>query len=258
MTCLRPPSNESLAVRRPLVIGNWKMHGDTAMLSSIAAIVRTAQSPRGPTVGLAVPHTLIAAAATVADGVLIGAQDVHEASSGAHTGDVSAEMVRAAGAGFTIVGHSERRARYEETDAVVGRKVLRAREASLDVLLCCGEPADVRAQGRTLAHVRDQLVETLATSVDPAFLAIAYEPCWAIGTGCSPTVEEIASVIDAIRSVVRERYGERGSDIPILYGGSVQPRLAPGLAAIASLDGVLVGAASLDPVAFRVVIQAFS
>lgn len=258
MTSLRPPRRESLIARRPLVIGNWKMHGDVAMLSSIAAVAPTAQTPRGPIVGLAVSHTLISAAATIAHGFLIGAQDVHEASSGAHTGDVSAKMAHASGAGFTIVGHSERRACYGETDAVIGRKVMRASEAGLDVLLCCGEPSDVRAQGRTHAHVQDQLAGNLATIVDPAFLAIAYEPLWAISTGCVPSRNEIVSVIDAIRSVVRERFGRRGSAIPILYGGSVQPHLAPDLAAIASLDGVLVGAASLDPVAFRAVIQAFT
>lgn len=229
---------------RRTVLGNWKMNGTPAslgMLTQIASAVRGQM----PLVGIAVPHPMIAAAAAIAPGLAIGAQDVHERRSGAHTGCVSAEMVKTCGASFTIVGHSERREQFGETGTIIRDKIRCARDAELQVVLCCGEPSAIRKGGSTVQYVIDQLASSIPPDMDEMSLTIAYEPCWAIGTGCSPTLEEVGRVHSAIRRWCLDELAS-ASNVTVIYGGSVDRNVAAKLIRSPSIDGFLVGGASLS------------
>jgi len=231
--------------RRPLVAGNWKMNGLKSSLAEFRKIL--AGSGSGADLMICPPATLIASFAEAAKGspVTIGAQDCHPQPSGAFTGDLSAEMLADAGASAVIVGHSERRMVHKESDALVRTKVEAAMRAGLVAIVCVGEHRGQRETGETLRVVGNQLDGSLPDGASPAKLVIAYEPVWAIGTGLTPTADDVAEVHRFIRRRMVERLSGKGDAVRILYGGSVKPSNAKELMAVANVDGALVGGASL-------------
>jgi triosephosphate isomerase len=246
---------------RPLVAGNWKMNGLAAALSEARSVRdRLAEAGFAADVDAMIcpPATLVAALAREAAGsrLLIGAQDCHAAASGAHTGDISAEMLEDAGATAVIVGHSERRADHGERDRDVKAKALAAHRAGLSAILCIGETAGERRAGLTLAVVARQLAASLPEKVTAGDTIIAYEPVWAIGTGLTPTVEDVAEVHAFLRRTLAERLGAEGKTMRILYGGSVKPDNARTLLRISDVNGALVGGASLKADDFLAIIAA--
>lgn len=242
---------------RKLVAGNWKMHGVSSDLEEIQAIAAPAGDYPNVDVALCVPATLIERAARAAPAFAIGAQDVHHAEKGAHTGCASALMLLDACASLTIVGHSERRDAQRESDAEVKSKAEAALSLGLSVILCVGEALEVRQSGQAVATVLAQLDASLPDPLDgEAELAIAYEPIWAIGTGLTPTSSEIGEMHAAIRTRLGERYGSAGEAIRILYGGSVKPSNAGEIFSIADVDGALVGGASLKATDFIPIVAA--
>jgi triosephosphate isomerase len=201
---------------------------------------------------------VLAQAATLADDrILVGGQDCHAKASGAHTGDISAEMLKDAGASAVIVGHSERRTDHGETDAIVKAKAEAAKRAGLVAILCVGETKDERQAGKALAVVDGQLVNGLPANMTGASLVIAYEPVWAIGTGLVPTTDDVAEMHGAIRKRLVETYGPEGANIRILYGGSVKPTNAKELLSVKDVNGALVGGASLKAVDFLAIAEAY-
>ena len=239
---------------RKLVAGNWKMNGlaaSAAMLDDLAA----AHPDPACDVLVCPPATLIA---RLAGGRFpIGGQDCHWAASGAHTGDIAAEMLADAGAVAVIVGHSERRADHAETDAIVARKAEAAWRAGLQAIVCVGESEAERDAGETLARIAAQLAGSVPDGATADRLAIAYEPIWAIGTGRTPSLNEIAQVHAFIRENLSSRFGDTvGAGIRLLYGGSVKPGNAAGIFALDNVDGALVGGASLTAPDFGAIIAA--
>ncbi|AWB20181.1 triose-phosphate isomerase [Methylobacterium currus] len=234
---------------RPLVAGNWKMNGLRASLAVAEAVRDGLDAGLAQRIDVLVcpPATLVGAAAAALKGsaVQVGGQDVHDEASGAYTGDVSAEMLADLGATYTIVGHSERRARHHESDAEIRAKALAARRAGLKAIICVGETRAEREAGRTLEVVRGQLAGSLPDGATAADTVIAYEPVWAIGTGLTPTVDDVAAVHALIRQELASRLGAEGAKVRILYGGSVKPSNAAELMGVANVDGALVGGASL-------------
>ncbi|HZG44712.1 MAG TPA: triose-phosphate isomerase [Allosphingosinicella sp.] len=245
-------------VRRKLVAGNWKMNGSRAALKELVPIAEAARGAAGVDVAICPPFTLIATAVTRGGGsIRIGAQDCHQAASGAHTGNVSAAMIREAGGRLVIVGHSERRADQHETDEQVRGKATAALSAGLDAVLCVGESEAQRASGDHLATVTRQLAASLPEERGAAELIIAYEPIWAIGTGRTATPADVAEMHAALRRSLAERLGEyAATNMRILYGGSVKAENAAELFALADVDGALVGGASLTAAQFVPIIEA--
>jgi triosephosphate isomerase len=222
------------------------MHGLSNDLDEVKAIATAAAVYPAVDVALCVPAILVERAARAVPGFAIGGQDVHHAEKGAHTGCTSALMLLDAGASLTIVGHSERREAQRESDSEVKAKAEAALSVGLGVILCVGESLEVRDGGGAIAAVMQQLDGSLPDDIDgEAELAVAYEPIWAIGTGKIPTESEISEMHAAIRARLRERYGDAGSGIRILYGGSVKSSNAAEIFAIRDVDGALVGGASL-------------
>lgn len=232
----------------PLVAGNWKMNGLVASEAELAKIIAGA-GPLAAKASLMVcpPATLVAqfAAASRGSSLSIGGQDCHADASGAHTGDIAAEMLKDAGASAVIVGHSERRTDHHETDAQVQAKALAAHRAGLTAIVCVGEQRAQREAGETLTVVGGQLDGSLPGAATAANLVIAYEPVWAIGTGLTPTAADVAEVHAFIRRKLNERYGSAGAAMRILYGGSVKPSNAKELLGLPNVNGALVGGASL-------------
>ena len=241
---------------RKFVAGNWKMHGLSADIAEIRAIADQARQFPGVDVALCVPAILIDRAARAVPGFAIGAQDVHYAEKGAHTGNISAHMLLDAGATLTIVGHSERRDSHRESDEAVRAKAEAALAAGLGVILCVGEALDVREAGSAVPTVATQLDESLPRGAAPDSLAVAYEPIWAIGTGKIPTMAEIAEMHSALRGRLIAAYGETGARIRVLYGGSVKPSNAMEIFAVPDVDGALVGGASLKASDFMPIVAA--
>ncbi len=233
---------------RPLAAGNWKMNGTKASLAEIAAIAAAAVAGDGggAEVLICPPATLIATAADAVGGTIaIGGQDCHAKASGAHTGDISAEQLKDAGATYAIVGHSERRADHGESDEVVRFKAEAALRAGLTAIVCVGETQLQREAGQTLAVVGGQLAGSLPHGATAQNLVVAYEPVWAIGTGLTPTVEDVADVHAFIRLELVDLMHNAGAGVRILYGGSVKPSNARELMGVAEVNGALVGGASL-------------
>jgi triosephosphate isomerase len=233
---------------RPLVAGNWKMNGLKASGAELQKIVAGVGALSGKAeLMVCPPATLLSAFAQAAAGssVLIGGQDCHAKASGAHTGDLAAEMLADAGATAVIVGHSERRTDHEETDAQVHAKALAAWRAGLTAIVCVGEQRAEREARETLAVVGQQLDGSVPDGGTAANLVIAYEPVWAIGTGLTPTPADVAEVHAFIRRKLTERLPAEGAGIRILYGGSVKPSNARELMGVANVNGALVGGASL-------------
>jgi triosephosphate isomerase len=232
---------------RPLAAGNWKMNGLNASLAEIEAIAAAAASEAGGAdVVICPPATLIAQAVAQAAGrIAIGAQDCHAKPSGAHTGDISAEQIRDAGASFVIVCHSERRADHAESDAIVRAKAEAALRAGLVAIVCVGETHLQRQTGQTLAIVGAQLSGSLPHGATAKNLVVAYEPVWAIGTGLTPTPKDVAEVHGFIRHELVDLIPQHGASVRILYGGSVKPANAAELMGVDNVNGALVGGASL-------------
>ena len=243
--------------QRPYIVGNWKMHGTRAMLSEARAIDRAAERLIKAEVALAPPYTLIHATRREAGLIGVGAQDCHFADGGAHTGDISAAMLKDAGAGFVIVGHSERRADHGESDAVVRAKAEAALAVGLSVIVCVGETEAERDAGKAEQVVESQLRGSLPVTPGAADkVTVAYEPVWAIGTGRTPTLADIGAMHRSIRENLTSIYGENTDSIRILYGGSVKPGNAAELLSADEVGGALVGGASLTAEAFLGIIVA--
>lgn len=242
--------------RRKLIVGNWKMNGLLAHLNEIEAIDRIAAANPQIEVGLCVPATLINPASGKAHSIFIGAQDCHMAESGAHTGCLSAGMLKEAGAKSVIVGHSERRTDQHESSADVAGKAAAAHKQGLNVILCVGETEAQRDAGDAEAVVCQQLLESLPEGAAAAWLSIAYEPVWAIGTGRTPTMDEVDRMHRALRDALRSRIGGDADGMRILYGGSMNGGNAADLLTIADVDGGLVGGASLTAEKFAPIIEA--
>ena len=232
--------------RRPLVAANWKMNGLKASIAELEKIIAGARVLAAVDLVVCPPATLIAsfAAKAQATPVAIGGQDCHAKAAGAYTGDISAEMLRDAGAAAVIVGHSERRRYHCETDAAVRAKALAARRAGLLAIICIGETRAERDAGRTRDVLRTQLDGSLPD--DGESVAIAYEPVWAIGTGLTPTRDDVGETHAFIRGQLSLRFAETGRITRILYGGSVKPGNAGDLLRVQDVDGALVGGASLN------------
>ena len=244
---------------RKLAAGNWKMNGTPAALAEAAALVAAHAAPACEML-LCPPATLIGPMAVQAKGgpLMVGGQDCHTGTTGAHTGDISAAMLADAGASHVILGHSERRADHGETDALVRAKTQAAWAAGLTAIVCVGETEAQRDAGTTLAVVGAQLAGSVPDGASAATTVIAYEPVWAIGTGRTPTLDEIAEVHAHLRAELRTRFGAEADGMRLLYGGSVKPSNATEIFALANVDGALVGGASLKAADFGAIVAALS
>jgi triosephosphate isomerase len=258
---MAPKSGAAKSGIRPLVAGNWKMNGLAASLGEARRVREKLGEPdfaAGVDAMICPPATLLTALAREAEGsrLLVGAQDCHRAASGAHTGDISADMLKDAGAAAVIVGHSERRADHGERSGDVQAKASAAHRAGLTAIVCIGETAGERKAGLTLAVVARQLGASLPEPATAANTVIAYEPVWAIGTGLTPSTADVAEVHGHLRRALVERCGDEGRGMRILYGGSVKPDNARELMAVADVNGALVGGASLKAGDFLAIIAA--
>jgi triosephosphate isomerase (TIM) len=250
--------HEEKHMPKPLIAGNWKMNGLAAALVEAEALV--ADLTRQPTscdVLLCPPHTLIhrMQQSLANSSVAVGGQDCHAKASGAHTGDISVTMLADAGASAVIVGHSERRADHGETSPDVRAKADAVIAGGLTAIICIGETEAQRDAGHTLTTVLGQLAESMPDSGNANNMVIAYEPVWAIGTGRTPTVADVATVHGAIRDALMQRLGD-GDGVRILYGGSVKPDNAQELLSVPHVNGALVGGASLKAKDFLSIIRA--
>lgn len=243
---------------RPYIVGNWKMNGTRAMLTEARAIDRAAQRLMKVEVALAPPFTLIHAVHKEVEQIGVGAQDCHAAREGAFTGDVSAAMICDAGAKFVILGHSERRAGHGESDAIIAAKIESALAVGLRIILCCGESLETRDAGQAESFVLGQLRHAFAHVEDASErLTVAYEPIWAIGTGRTAGLDDIAAMHGAIRGLLAETFGEDpAAQVRILYGGSVKPENARDILALEDVGGALVGGASLSAESFLGIVHA--
>jgi triosephosphate isomerase len=239
---------------RPLIAGNWKMNGLRASMAEFEAMLAGGSGVAGKADLLVCPPaTLIAAFAEKARGaknLAIGGQDCHPTASGAHTGDLSAEMLADAGTSAVIVGHSERRADHGEGDGLVRQKAEAAWRAGLTAVVCIGETQQQRDSGKTLEICRGQLNGSIPDAARADNLVVAYEPVWAIGTGLTPTTEDIEQIHGFIRGILAGRFNDEGAGMRILYGGSVKPSNARELMAVANVNGALIGGASLKAIDF--------
>ncbi|WP_068316416.1 triose-phosphate isomerase [Polycladidibacter hongkongensis] len=244
---------------RPLVAGNWKMNGLGSALDELKAMGEGYGADlKGAVELLICPPALLVAKAAETAGFAIGAQDCHAAVSGAHTGDISAEMVKDAGASYVILGHSERRTDHGETDAQVRAKTEAAWRAGLVAIVCVGEVEAERKAGKAVDVVSQQLADSLPEGVNAKNTVVAYEPVWAIGTGMTPTPADVEEIHTATRAKLVERFGAEGEKIRILYGGSVKPNNAKELLSVANVNGALVGGASLKAADFLGIAAAYS
>ena len=243
-------------MRRKLIAGNWKMNGNRASLAELDSIAAAARAAPAIDVVVAVPFTLIEPAARRVPDLAIGAEDVHEAESGAHTGCVSAAMVGEAGARFTIAGHSERRTDQGETSHDAWAKAAAAHRHGLDVILCCGETEAERDAGRAERVVQAQIEKSVPDKADGSWFTLAYEPRWAIGTGRTPTLEEIAAIHAISRAKLRSMIGDAAAGVRILYGGSVTAANVANILRVEDVDGALIGGASLTAAKFVPIIEA--
>jgi triosephosphate isomerase len=245
-----------MMTRRKLVAGNWKMFGSHAALAELDAIAATAAANEAVDVAICPPFTLIYHAVRRQPGLAIGGQDCHASATGAHTGNVSAAMLVEEGARYVIVGHSERRQDQHESDADVVAKAAAAVASGLVAIVCVGESEAQRLAGEAEAIVSAQVRASVPADATAATVAVAYEPIWAIGTGRTPTVADVAQMHATIRATLTDLLGGEGQGVRILYGGSVKPANAAELLAIDDVDGALVGGASLKAADFVPIIEA--
>jgi len=243
---------------RPLIAGNWKMNGLKAAIAEFDAMLAGAATGAvNADLLVCPPATLIAGFADKARGgrLAVGAQDCHPRASGAHTGDIAAEMLADAGASAVIVGHSERRADHGESDDLVRQKAEAAWRAGLIAIVCVGETQVQRDAGQTLDILRGQLAGSVPDGSRAANLIVAYEPVWAIGTGLTPTSQDVEQIHGFIRELLTSRFKDEGTRMRILYGGSVKPSNAAELMAVRNVNGALVGGASLKAADFLAIAQ---
>ncbi len=238
---------------RKLIAGNWKMNGTSADLPQLTEL---ADSHPNPAVDMVIcgPATLLSRMA--ATGLSVGGEDCHTKVSGAYTGDISAQMIKDTGADYVITGHSERRIDHGETDALVAAKTEAGWAADLHVILCIGETEAQYRAGDTLDILRSQMDGSIPDAATAATTTVAYEPVWAIGTGLTPTPDEIADVHAALRAYLSNRFGEDGAEMRLLYGGSVKASNAAEIFALDNVDGALVGGASLKAADFSPIVTA--
>lgn len=245
---------------RPLVAGNWKMNGLRRSVDTIEALKARAQEGVLERIDMLVcpPATLVALAVKTIDTapIHIGGQTCHPAESGAHTGDIAPEMLCDLGADYVLTGHSERRTDHKESDGDVHAQTLGAWRAGLCAIVCVGETKDERQAGREISVVAGQIAGSVPDGATAENTVIAYEPVWAIGTGLTPTVDDIAAMHDAIRAEITNRFGDAGAKMRILYGGSVKPGNASEVLAPNNVDGALVGGASLSATDFMDIAEA--
>jgi triosephosphate isomerase (TIM) len=247
------------AAGRPLIAGNWKMNGLKSSAVELAAIAQGADGlSRKVDLMVCPPATLLWSAAAILAGskVMLGGQDCHPAPSGAHTGDIAAEMLADAGAVAVIVGHSERRNDHGETNALVQDKIKAVWRAQMTAIVCVGETQDQRDGGQTLDIIGTQFAGSVPDHATARNLVIAYEPVWAIGTGRTPTAKDVEEVHGFIRKKLSDRFRKEGAEVRILYGGSVKPSNAAELMAVPNVGGALVGGASLKAVDFLAIAKA--
>jgi triosephosphate isomerase (TIM) len=251
-----------VAGKRPLVAGNWKMNGLAASLAELRALKQRLKQRPVPEADAMIcpPATLLAQARYMLTGseVHLGAQDCHPLPSGAHTGDISAEMLADAGAGAIIVGHSERRQEHGETDGLVNAKARAAHRAGLIAIICVGETDEERLGGKTLEVVGRQLAGSMPQGAPAANTVVAYEPVWAIGSGLTPTPANVAEVHGFIRGELGRLLGADQDNMRILYGGSVKPANAGELLLVPDVDGALVGGASLTADHFYAILSVYT
>ena len=246
-------------MRKMLAAGNWKMNGLQENMVEITRLIDAIGTPACDTL-ICPPATLISPLCYVAKDspVAIGGQDCHPEISGAHTGDVSAEMIADAGGSYVIVGHSERRADHGESNEVIKAKALAAHRAGLVAIVCIGETLDEREAGNALAVTAAQLAGSVPDGATGANTVVAYEPVWAIGTGKTAGPADIAEIHDALRADLAARFASEGDAMRILYGGSVKPENAAEIFALQNVDGGLVGGASLKADDFAAIVAAAS
>ncbi|HVY88278.1 MAG TPA: triose-phosphate isomerase [Hyphomonadaceae bacterium] len=248
-----------MSTRKKLVAGNWKMNGVAAALSELGPMIEWARSVSTVELAICPPATLAGATSEILKGtpVRLGGQDCHAEKSGAFTGNVSAEMWADLGARYVIVGHSERRAMHHETDAIVAAKAQAVMRAGLVPIICLGETLAERDAGKTLDVIATQLAGSVPEEAARAEFVIAYEPVWAIGTGRTPTIPQVAEVHVALRNGLAKRFGQDlAGRTRLLYGGSVKPDNAKELMHAEGVDGALVGGASLKAADFLKIAQA--
>ena len=241
-----------------MIVGNWKMNGEIDGLAQFERLAaRLIEDPFRVEVAICPPATLIERFARIGEpaAIGVGGQDCHVEPSGAYTGSVSAGLLVEAGSRFVIVGHSERRQMCGESDDIVSAKAGAALRAGLDPIICVGETLGQRQAGQAVAIVRHQILGSLHDGLNGRDWALAYEPVWAIGTGLTPTLEQIAEIHAVARDAVVERLGEGSRRVPILYGGSVTPETFPELLNLPEVAGGLVGGASLDPSKFAELVR---
>ncbi len=242
----------------PLIIGNWKMNGEIKQLGeidSLNSMLNNMNNNNCHTV-ICPPTTLLISATQLNENskIAFGGQDCHIEQSGAHTGDISAEILKDAGAQYVIVGHSERRSDHGENDELVQEKANAAFRADITPIICIGESENERKQGRALKVVLEQLDKSIPTDIKD--IIVAYEPVWAIGTGLVPSINDINEMHDAIRAALVEKFGVNGEKTPILYGGSMKPNNAKEILELSNVNGGLVGGASLKASDFIQIIKA--
>jgi triosephosphate isomerase len=247
--------------RIPVIAGNWKMYKtkDDALAFIYAVNLEVPESNKVESVICAPSIFLRDLVKREGENLKIGAQNMHYLDEGAYTGEVSAPMLRSYGVDYVVIGHSERRAYYNETDESVNLKAIQAIKYDLTPIICCGESLEIREAGTTNEFVKNQVVKAYQNiqADDVLKTIIAYEPIWAIGTGRTATPEQANETIEAIREVIKSLYGEKVSEqLRILYGGSVNPKNIESLIAMPHIDGALVGGASLDPNSFLTLTKA--
>ena len=239
---------------RQMIAGNWKMHGTEGNLEELREVAE--RRPSSVDVALCLPATLITKGSDFGENIIIGGQDCHAEEKGAYTGDISAEMLRSAGARIVIVGHSERRADHHETNQIVRGKAEAAHRAGLVAIVCVGETDEEREAGRTMNVIAAQVTGSVPDGSTAENTVIAYEPVWAIGTGKSASAEDVRAAHAQVRSALKDRIGSAGERVRVLYGGSVKPGNAAELLAVEGVDGALVGGASLKASDFLAICDA--
>ena len=243
-------------MRRKLAAGNWKMNGTSQALEQIEKLSTILGNPASEVL-ICPPATLITRAVNIAGDIAIGGQDCHQNETGAHTGDISAAMLADAGASYVILGHSERRQDHRETDACVRDKTRAAWDAKLTAIVCVGETLEQREASNTLDIIGGQMAGSIPDLATGQNLVVAYEPVWAIGTGLTPSLDQIGEVHDFIRTRLEKRFGEGvGRSVRVLYGGSMKPENAAEISAVSNVDGGLVGGASLKAEDFGAIVKA--
>ena len=240
---------------RKIIAGNWKMNGKLENLLEIKKISNEFARSKIEIV-ICPPFTLLSAATKIAKNIYLGAQNLHSESEGAFTGEISADMLVDLGVTHSIIGHSERRTEHSETNEIVARKVKISLEKKLQTIICIGETELQRKENKTLEILEQQLLDSLAGNANFKKLIVAYEPIWAIGTGLTPEVREILKVHNFIRLRLVELYGSNASNIPLLYGGSVNGSNALEIFSVPNVNGALVGGASLSFEKFAPIVKA--